>query len=437
MQHFTQQQVDELRARLTGPKIDALQSSDTVVVNRNGKNLRIDASKIGGGGGVTVKIGAGLGQTSDGTVYVKPASLSTDAVRIVVGTDGIKAEANIASAENPGVIKIGKRLSIDNNGVLSADEQITADEKKKIAAVRVIVADGTTIKEKELEDGSIQLSAVGGGNVDDVKVNGESVVVDKIANIDLSGYQTKEEADAYVLKAGDTMTGTLNVPSISGVGSITLDEAGTINTTGTHIDINAKYPRFPNIVAATSNSDRQMMVFSPSDSAISKTGTDFTYNAGTKTMSVSNINTNSKSTAVAINTGTNANSYFQSQKFRGQGNASEYRHAIDFGYSGHDQVDFYEYGGKYNFWQNQSATKPTNESNIIASLQRGKLVEQGNTLTYPGKSGTIALQEDINLKIDDNNVGKSDDGTMHFELGKSLAFDSENNKLEVVWDSEV
>lgn len=199
----------------------------------------------------------------------------------------------------------------------------------------------------------------------------------------------------YLPLTGGTLTGLLNVPSISSVGSITLDEAGTINTTGTHIDINAMYPRFPNIVAATSNSDRHMMVFSPSDSAICKTGTDFTYNAGTKTVSVQNINTNTTTTAVTINAGTNANSYFQSQKFRGQGNASEYRHAIDFGYSGHNQVDFYEYGGKYNFWQNQSATKPTDESNIIASLQRGKLVEQGNTLTYPGKSGTIALTSDI------------------------------------------
>ncbi len=176
MQHFTQQQVDELRARLTGPKIAVLQSSDTIVVNRNGKNLRIDASKIGGGGGVTVKVGAGLGQTTDGTVYVKPASLSTDAVKIVVGADGVKAEASVASADTPGVIKIGKRLSIDTDGVLSADEQITAEEKKKLTAVRVIVADGTTIKEKELEDGSIQLSAVGGGGtVNGLKIDDNEI----------------------------------------------------------------------------------------------------------------------------------------------------------------------------------------------------------------------------------------------------------------------
>ena len=99
--------------------------------------------------------------------------------------------------------------------------------------------------------------------------------------------------------------------------------------------------------------------------------------------------------APKVETGTGGDSYFQSRRFRGEGNASTYYHAIDFGYAGHNQVDFYEYGGKYNFWQNQSAAKPTNESNIIASLQRGKLVEQGNTLTYPGKSGTIALTSDI------------------------------------------
>ena len=49
--------------------------------------------------------------------------------------------------------------------------------------------------------------------------------------------------------------------------------------------------------------------------------------------------------APSFATGSDANSYFQSQKFRGQGDASTYSHAIDFGYSGHNQVDFYEYGG--------------------------------------------------------------------------------------------
>ena len=208
-----------------------------------------------------------------------------------------------------------------------------------------------------------------------------------------------EELAKYLPLTGGTLTGALNVPSISGVGSITLDESGTINTTGTHININATYPRFPNIAVAQTDIARPIMLYSPLDGAMNKSDSMFTYNGNTHILSVSNINTNSKSTAVAINTGTNDNSYFQSRRFRGQGNASEYRHAIDFGYAGHDQVDFYEYGGKYNFWQNQSVTKPTNESNIIASLQRGKLVERGNTLTYPGKSGTIALTSDIPTQV--------------------------------------
>ena len=60
-------------------------------------------------------------------------------------------------------------------------------------------------------------------------------------------------------------------------------------------------------------------------------------------------------TANTIVTGPNANNYFPSQKFRGEGDAATYYHAVDFGYAGHDQVDFYEYGGIYNFYRNQQA----------------------------------------------------------------------------------
>ena len=184
-EHFTREQVEEMRARLVGnamrdtdfPEVESFTDTDSIAIVQNGKNRRLGVAKFidEASKGITVRIGAGLGKDEDNRVIVKSASLSTDAVRIVVGTDGIKAEANIASAENPGVIKIGKRLSIDNNGALSADEQITAEEKKKIAAVRVIVADGTTIKEKELEDGSIQFSAVGGGTVNGLKIDDNDI----------------------------------------------------------------------------------------------------------------------------------------------------------------------------------------------------------------------------------------------------------------------
>lgn len=68
---------------------------------------------------------------------------------------------------------------------------------------------------------------------------------------------------------------------------------------------------------------------------------------GTKTFDVAYAN--------VFATGTGAGNYFQCQKFRGEGNASTYYHALDFGYSGHNQWDFFEYGGIYNFYQNTTA----------------------------------------------------------------------------------
>ena len=50
-------------------------------------------------------------------------------------------------------------------------------------------------------------------------------------------------------------------------------------------------------------------------------------------------------------TGADASSFFQCQRFRGEGNATSYYHAIDFGYSGHDSVDFYEYDPNWNFYK--------------------------------------------------------------------------------------
>ena len=62
-------------------------------------------------------------------------------------------------------------------------------------------------------------------------------------------------------------------------------------------------------------------------------------------------------TATNFQTGTGATSYFQCRKFRGEGNANSYYHAIDFGYSGHDSVDFYEYDPNWNFYKCLTGTK--------------------------------------------------------------------------------
>lgn len=56
-------------------------------------------------------------------------------------------------------------------------------------------------------------------------------------------------------------------------------------------------------------------------------------------------------------TGSAAGNYFQCRKFRGEGDANTYYHAVDFGYSGHDSVDFYEYDANWNFYQCTTGTK--------------------------------------------------------------------------------
>nr|DAH76709.1 MAG TPA: Baseplate wedge protein [Caudoviricetes sp.] len=62
-------------------------------------------------------------------------------------------------------------------------------------------------------------------------------------------------------------------------------------------------------------------------------------------------------TATNFKTGTEAANYFQCRKFRGEGDANSYYHAVDFGYSGHDSVDFYEYDPNWNFYKCTTGTK--------------------------------------------------------------------------------
>ncbi len=127
-----------------------------------------------------------------------------------------------------------------------------------------------------------------------------------------------------------------------------------------------------------------------------------------------------------IKTGTASDAYFQSQKFRGEGTAASYQHAIDFGYANHNKVDFYEYGGLWNFWKNTTAAATTDAANLALSIQIGQLVERSYTLKFPGKSGTFALTDDVSavqtgiedgtivaLKASQDADGNSISGTYH------------------------
>jgi hypothetical protein len=86
-----------------------------------------------------------------------------------------------------------------------------------------------------------------------------------------------------------------------------------------------------------------------------------------KNNSAVTINDTGLFTAPYIVTGTDKTHYFQSRKFRGEGNADTYYHAIDFGYSGHNQVDFHEYGGIWNFYENTKGTAA--DGKLVASIK--------------------------------------------------------------------
>lgn len=121
-----------------------------------------------------------------------------------------------------------------------------------------------------------------------------------------------------------------------------------------------------------------------------------------------------------IETGTGDNNYFQSRKFRGEGNAATYYHAVDFGFAGHNQVDFYEYGGIWNFWKNQNSTATTDSNNLCLQIGDTFVKNKGNTFTWPTTSGTLALTSNIPEYIVDNLTSTDTDKALSANQGKIL-----------------
>lgn len=119
-------------------------------------------------------------------------------------------------------------------------------------------------------------------------------------------------------------------------------------------------------------------------------------------------------TAPYIATGTDKTHYFQSRKFRGEGNADTYYHAIDFGYSGHNQVDFHEYGGIWNFYENTKGTAA--DGKLVASIKPDGF--HGN-LNGNADSASKTLGDINGLQIDTNYL-KLSGGTMNGSINCSL-----------------
>ncbi len=102
-------------------------------------------------------------------------------------------------------------------------------------------------------------------------------------------------------------------------------------------------------------------------------------------------------TAPYIATGLDGSHYFQSAKFRGEGDANTYYHAIDFGYAGHDRVDFHEYGGTWNFYKNTKGTADGGQ--LVASIKPD------------GFHGNLKGNADTATKVNNNLIIKLNSGT--------------------------
>lgn len=130
----------------------------------------------------------------------------------------------------------------------------------------------------------------------------------------------------------------------------------TVATSGSYNDLTDK----PNIPAsATVDSELSATSVNPvQNKVISAALSNKADNSALSTyLSLTGGTVTGSITASNFQTGTGATSYFQCRKFRGEGDANSYYHAIDFGYSGHDSVDFYEYDPNWNFYKCLTGTK--------------------------------------------------------------------------------
>ena len=148
-----------------------------------------------------------------------------------------------------------------------------------------------------------------------------------------------------------------------------------------------------------------------------------------------------KLTVPQVETGDGNSNFFQCRKFRGEGNADTYYHAIDFGYKNHDRVDFHEYGGIWNFFKNTSGK--ANEGSLCGKIttngwEGGAKLTGSPTAPTPGTSdnstriATTAFVNSFNsTKLESNGDGSN--VTAAFTAASSRTNISTGEKLSVLF----
>lgn len=104
-----------------------------------------------------------------------------------------------------------------------------------------------------------------------------------------------------------------------------------------------------------------------------------------------------------------ANKYFTTPTMVGEGDDSTYYHRVDWGGAGNDKVDFYEYGGTWNFYQNQ--TVDGTGKTLVGSIQpdgfHGNVIGNASTATKATQdssgntiTSTYATKTELENKVD-------------------------------------
>lgn len=106
-----------------------------------------------------------------------------------------------------------------------------------------------------------------------------------------------------------------------------------------------------------------------------------------------------------------ANRYFTTPTMVGEGDDSTYFHRVDWGSAGNDKVDFYEYGGTWNFYQNQTEDGTGTGKVLVGSIQpdgfHGNVIGNASTATNATQdssgneiTSTYATKTELENKVD-------------------------------------
>lgn len=188
---------------------------------------------------------------------------------------------------------------------------------------------------------NITKANIGLGNVDNtsdvnkpISTATQTALDNKVDKVTGKGLSSNDFTDALLTKLNGIESGA-QVNTVKGVkgNSESTYRTGNINITKANIGLGN--------VDNTSDANKPISTATQTalDGKVSKSGDTMT---GTLVVPI-------------VQTGSTDANYFQTRKMRGEGSASTYYHAIDFGYAGHNQVDFYEYGGLWNFYKNTTA----------------------------------------------------------------------------------